>query len=110
MGNKAFTWRSALSRCSIVCSQLSHEPDEYHQANQPCPVEAKIQALLGSDSIVAQPDELQAGLVEDDDDGHHEVRGLDQIFRTKAELKAKGFAFAFRYGSEALQRALAWLP
>ncbi len=51
--------------------------------------------------------EIQAGLWHDGD--YREVRGLNQVFRTKRELKAKGYAFAFKYGSEALAKAMAWL-
>lgn len=58
--------------------------------------------------IAAQePSVLQAGLWEDGD--HREVRGLDQVFLTQGQLKAKGYAFAFEYGSEALQKSMAWL-
>ena len=46
-------------------------------------------------------------MVEDGD--YREVRGLNQTFRTKGELRAKGYAFAMQYGSEALTKAMAWL-
>lgn len=51
--------------------------------------------------------EVQAGLWEDGD--YREVRGLNQAFRTKGELRAQGYAFAMRYGSEALAKAMEWL-
>jgi hypothetical protein len=38
------------------------------------------------------------------------VTGLDQLFRSKAELKKLGYAFAFKYGSANLAKAMAHLP
>lgn len=50
---------------------------------------------------------IEAGLWEED--GVREVHGLGLRFKTVDELKARGYAFAFEYGSEALAKAFAWL-
>src|ERR1700753_3282632 len=37
---------AALSACQIECHNLSHRKGEYHGHDVPCPVEARINALL----------------------------------------------------------------
>lgn len=46
--------REALLRCQIECRHLDHKEGEFHRADQPCPVEAGIQALL-NDPLVEGP-------------------------------------------------------
>jgi hypothetical protein len=48
-------------------------------------------------------------LVFSESDEGREVYGLGLCFKTLAELKRHGYAFAFRYGSETLARAVFWL-
>lgn len=50
---------------------------------------------------------VEAGLWEED--GVREVHGLGLRFKTVDELKARGYAFALKYGSEALAKAFSWL-
>lgn len=49
----------------------------------------------------------EAGLWEEG--GVREVHGLGERFKTPEELRARGYAFALRYGSEALAASFAWL-